>query len=338
MNLSTRYLGLKLEHPLVASASPLTKSFEGIMNLAAANPAAIVMHSLFEEQLNESSNELDHYMSYGTESFGEALTYFPEIDSFDVGPDLYLEHIEKAKRNTEIPIIGSLNGSSKGGWINFAKMIEEAGADALELNIYHIPTDPLIESSDVEEMYLETVRDVVDSVMIPVSVKLGPFFSSIPNICMKMSRIGVKGFVLFNRFYQPDIDIEHLEVAPNLTLSTSNDLRLPLRWVAILHDRIDADFAISSGVHNANDVLKGMMAGANVTMMAAELLKYGVDRLGSIKREMELWMEEHEYSSIEQMRGSMSQRKVLDPASFERSNYMKILNSYKQDPTGKLLW
>jgi dihydroorotate dehydrogenase (fumarate) len=338
MNLSTKYLGLNLEHPLVASASPLTKSYDGIMNLVQAEPSAIVMHSLFEEQLNETSNELDHYMSYGTESFGEALTYFPEIDSFDVGPELYLEHISKAKRNTEIPIIGSLNGSSQGGWINFAKMIEEAGADALELNIYHIPTDPFMDSADVEAMYLETVRDVVDSITIPVSVKLGPFFSSIPNICHKMSRLGVKGFVLFNRFYQPDIDIEHLEVAPNLVLSNSNDMRLPLRWVAILFGKIDADFAISSGVHNATDVLKGMMAGANITMMAAELLKYGTGRINDIKREIIIWMEEHEYTSIQQMIGSMSQRRVSDPASFERSNYMKILNSYKQDPTGKLLW
>lgn len=338
MNLSTRYLGLNLAHPLVASASPLTKTYEGIMKLAQAGPSAIVMHSLFEEQLNEASNELDHYMSYGTESFGEALTYFPEIDSFDVGPELYLEHISKAKNNTDIPIIGSLNGSSQGGWINFAKMIEEAGADALELNLYHIPTDPMVDSSDVEAMYLDTVRDVVDSIMIPVSVKLGPFFSSIPNICMKMSKLGVKGFVLFNRFYQPDIDIEHLEVAPNLTLSTSDDLRLPLRWVAILFGRIKADFAISSGVHNANDVLKGMMAGANITMMTAELLKYGVERIDSIKQEMEFWMEEHEYKSIQQMIGSMSQHRVEDPATFERANYMKILNSIKQDPTGKLIW
>lgn len=338
MDLSTSYLGLQLAHPLVASASPLTKSIEGIMNLVEAKPAAIVMHSLFEEQLNETSSELDHYMSYGTESFGEALTYFPEIDSFDVGPDLYLEHISKAKRYSDIPIIGSLNGSSKGGWINFAKMIEDAGADALELNIYHIPTDPLIDSADVEAMYLETVENVVKAISIPVAVKLGPFFSSVPNICMKMSNLGVKGFVLFNRFYQPDIDINHLEVLPNLTLSDSKDLRLPLRWVAILFGKIEADFAISSGVHRAEDVLKGMMAGANVTMMAAQLLKYGVQRIGDIKKEIELWMEEHEYSSIQQMRGSMSQHRVTDPEAFERANYMKILNSYKQDPTGRLLW
>lgn len=338
MDLSTRYLGLDLEHPIVASASPLTKSFEGIMNLAEANPGAIVMHSLFEEQLNESSNELDHYMSYGTESFGEALTYFPEIDSFEVGPELYLEHITKAKNYTDIPIIGSLNGSSKGGWINFAKMIEDAGADALELNIYHIPTDPFVDAAEVEARYLETVENVVNAVSIPVAVKLGPFFSSIPNICLKMSKLGVKGFVLFNRFYQPDIDIDHLEVLPNITLSTSKDLRLPLRWVAILFGKIEADFAITSGVHSAHDVLKGMMAGANVTMMTAELLKYGVERIGDIKKEMQLWMEEHEYKSIEQMRGSMSQQRVTDPEAFERSNYMKILNSYKQDPTGKLLW
>ncbi len=338
MKLTTSYLGLTLEHPIVASASPLTKSLEGIKHLADARPGAVVMHSLFEEQLNNTSNELDHYMSYGTESFGEALTYFPEIDSFDVGPDLYLEHISQAKEYTDVPIIGSLNGSSAGGWIRFAKWIAGAGADALELNIYHIPTDPNIDSSTIEDRYLETVRQVVDAIDIPVAVKIGPFFSSLPNMCKKLSDIGVKGIVMFNRFYQPDIDIDHLEVAPNLTLSTSDDLRLPLRWVAILKGRIDTDFAITSGVHSGRDVLKGLLAGANVCMTTAELLVHGSDRIGQMKNEMVEWMEEREYESVEQLLGSMCQQHVIDPASFERANYMKILNSYKQDPTGKLLW
>lgn len=338
MKLTTSYLGLTLEHPIVASASPLTKSLEGIKHLADARPGAIVMHSLFEEQLNSMSNELDHYMSYGTESFGEALTYFPEIDSFDVGPDLYLEHITKAKAYTDVPIIGSLNGSSIGGWINFAKLIEEAGADALELNVYHIPTDPFTDSTEVEAMYLDTVREVVKAINIPVAVKIGPFFSSIPNICKKLVDVGVSGIVLFNRFYQPDIDLDHLEVAPNLTLSTSDDLRLPLRWVAILFGRIDTDFAITSGVHNGRDVLKGLLAGANVVMTTAELLVHGAQRIGEMKAEMQEWMETNEYESVEQLQGSMSQLRVGDPATFERANYMKILNSYKQDPTGKLLW
>ncbi len=338
MKLTTSYLGLTLEHPIVASASPLTKTLEGIKHLADAQPGAIVMHSLFEEQLNNMSNELDHYMSYGTESFGEALTYFPEIDSFDVGPDMYLEHITKAKKYTDVPIIGSLNGSSKGGWIDFAKLIEAAGADALELNLYHIPTDPLIESTEVEAMYLDTVKHVMDAINIPVAVKIGPFFSSIPNICKKLVDVGVSGIVMFNRFYQPDIDIELLEVAPNLTLSTSDDLRLPLRWVAILFGRVDTDFAITSGVHNGRDALKGLLAGANVIMTTAELLMNGTQRIGEMKAEIQEWMEVNEYESIEQLQGSMSQLRVSDPTSFERANYMKILNSYKQDPTGKLLW
>jgi dihydroorotate dehydrogenase (fumarate) len=296
------------------------------------------MHSLFEEQIRSTSLEVDHFMSHGTESFGEALSYFPEIDDYEVGPELYLEHIHKAKKRTDVPIIGSLNGSSHGGWINFAKLIEEAGADALELNIYHIPTNPDTTGLEVESMYLDVIRNVMGAVSIPVAVKFGPFFSSIPNMCKRMTNLGVKGFVLFNRFYQPNIDVELLEVVPDLTLSTSDSLRLPLRWVAIMYHRIQADFAISSGVHNGIDVLKGMMAGASVTMMAAELLKHGIQRIPEIKEELVEWMEAHEYESIEQMQGSMSQMNVTDPGAFERSNYMKIINSIKQDPTGKLVW
>lgn len=337
MNVSTRYLGLNLAHPLVASASPLTKSYEGIMNLAEAGPSAIVMHSLFEEQIDATSLEMDHFLSHGAESFGEALSYFPEVESYEVGPDLYLELIHRAKLNTDVPIIGSLNGSSRGGWVQFAKLIEEAGADALELNIYYINTDPERSGQEVEGMYLDVVRSVVDSVDIPVAVKLSPFLSSPPNMCMRMANLGAKGFVLFNRFYQPDLDIEELEIVHDLKLSTSSSLRLPLRWIAMMYSRIHADFALSSGVHSGRDVIKAMMAGANVAMMTAEVLKRGVHRFGQIREEITRWMEEREYESIEQMRGSLSQRNSPDPTAYERANYMKVLNSIKQDPTGKII-
>ncbi len=338
MDISTRYLGLPLTSPIVASASPITKTFDGLMRLVDVNPGAIVMHSLFEEQIDAASKEIHHYMDHGAESFGEALSYFPDFETFNVGPDEYLEFIFKAKKRTKIPIIGSLNGVSRGGWIEYAKLIEEAGADALELNIYYINTDPDRTGQEVEGLYLDVVRSVVDSVDIPVAVKMGPFFSSVPNMCRRMANMGVKGFVLFNRFYQPDLNIEEMEVVNDLKLSTSNSLRLPLRWVAIMYSRIQADFAISSGVHSGRDVLKGVMAGANITMMTAELLKRGVERIPQIKKEIQSWMEMHEFSSIMKMRGALSQRNTSDPAAYERANYMKVLESVKQDPTGKMIW
>lgn len=338
MDLSTTYLNLTLKNPLVPSASPLSKSIDGIKELEDAGAGAIVMHSLFEEQINASSKELDHFLSFGSESFGEALSYFPEMDSYEVGPDSYLEHIREAKESVNIPIISSLNGVSNGGWITYAKMMEEAGADALELNIYYIPTDPDISSTEVEAMYLEVIREVCQSVQIPVAVKFGPFFSSIPNIAKKMSGLGVKGLVMFNRFYQPDFDIEELEVVPNLVLSSSDELRLPLRWTAILYGRVSADIAITSGIHTGIDVVKGLLAGANVTMMASELLMHGIDRLTGISVELERWMESHEYTSVQQMRGSMSQANTANPDAFERANYMKVLQSIRQDPTGKMIW
>lgn len=338
MDLSTNYLGLELENPLVPSASPLSKSMDGIRRLAEAGAGAIVMHSLFEEQINANSMEIDHFLSSGTESFGEALSYFPEMDSFEVGPDSYLEHIREAKESVHIPIIGSLNGVSDGGWIDYAKLIEEAGADALELNIYYIPTDPDKSGAEIESMYLEVIRSVCTSVKIPVAVKFGPFFSSIPNMAKKMSQLGAKGLVMFNRFYQPDFDIENMEVVPNLVLSNSNELRLPLRWTAILYKKVSADIAITSGIHNGSDVIKGLLAGASVTMMASELLYNGIHRIGEIKSEVVEWMERYEYSSVNQMRGSMSQMNTAEPAAFERANYMKVLQSIKEDPTGQLWW
>lgn len=336
MDLTTSYLGLTLKHPVVPSASPLSQSLSGIRQMEDAGASAVVMYSLFEEQIEAESKALDHYLTYQTESYSEALSYFPRLERYNVGPEDYLNLIMMAKRSVDIPIIGSLNGVSTGGWIEYAKHIEDAGADALELNVYYIPTDPAISVADIEQMYLDVVRDVKASVGIPVAVKLGPYFSAFANMASRLSDVGADGLVLFNRFYQPDFDLEELEVVPNLVLSNSNELRLPLRWVAILFGRVDVDFAITSGVHTHTDALKGLMAGAKVTMMASELLRNGVGRLGAVVQEMTQWMEEHEYESVQQMQGSMSQVNVAEPAAFERANYMKLLQSWRQDPTGAM--
>jgi dihydroorotate dehydrogenase (fumarate) len=337
MDLTTQYMGLKLKNPIVASASPLSYKLDGIRKLEDAGAATIVMHSLFEEQINEESKTLDHYLSFGTDSFAEALSYFPEQDDFNVGPDEYLELISAAKKAVGIPVIGSLNGVSKGGWTRYARMIQAAGADALELNIYYIPTDPMMSGAQVEEMYLDTIRDVKSSITIPVAVKVGPFFSNMANMANQMVKAGADALVLFNRFYQPDMNLEKLEVEPDLVLSNSVEMRLPLRWIAILYGRISCDFALTSGIHTPDDVLKAMMAGANCAQMASELLLNGTNRIGNLLAGISSWMEEYEYSSITQMRGSMSQRNVAEPAAFERANYMKVLHSYREDPSGQRL-
>jgi dihydroorotate dehydrogenase (fumarate) len=329
-------MGMTLRHPVVPSASPLSQSLDGMRRMEDAGASAIVMYSLFEEQIAAESQALDHYLTYGTESFGEALSYFPEMAHYNVGPQEYLTLLSKAKAALDIPIIGSLNGVSTGGWIEYARYIEEAGADGLELNIYFIPTEPHMTSDQVEQMYLDVVRDVKASVKIPVAVKLGPYFSAFAHMAMRLHVAGANALVLFNRFYQPDFDLDALEVTPNLVLSSSTELRLPLRWVAMLYGRVPTDFAITSGVHTYSDVLKGVMAGANVTMMASELLRNGVGRIGTIVQELTDWMEQNEYESITQMRGSMSQQNVAEPAAFERANYMKVLASWRQDPTGLL--
>ncbi len=333
MDLSTRYLGLQLKHPLVPSASPLSHTVDGIRRLEDDNAAAVVMYSLFEEQITSESQQLDHYLSMGTDTFGEALSYFPDFEHFHVGPDQYLELIRAAKEACDIQIIGSLNGVSTGGWIKYAKMIEEAGADALELNIYYLPADPAMTGAAVEEMYLNVVKDVKASISIPLAVKLSPFFSAMANMAFRLQVAGVDGLVLFNRFYQPDFDLDALEVTPNLKLSNPYELRLPLRWIAMLYGRINIDYALTTGVHSHLDVLKGLMAGANVTMMASELLLNGTKRMPAILAEMQTWMEEHEYESVQQMIGSMSQQHVAEPAAFERANYMKVLDSWRPDPT-----
>jgi dihydroorotate dehydrogenase (fumarate) len=328
INLSTTYLGLSLKNPLVASASPLSKKVDLVRALEDAGAAAVVLYSLFEEQISHESRALDHYLSRGSETYAEALSYFPDLERYNIGPEAYLEHLQRVKQAVGIPVIGSLNGSSLGGWVEYARKIEQAGADALELNIYWLPTDLDTSSGELEERYLALVRDVRAQVQIPIALKLSPFFTALPAIARRFVEAGANGLVLFNRFYQPDFDLETLEVVPNLTLSSSHDLRLPLRWIAILYGRIAADFALTSGVHSAEDVLKAMMAGANVAMLTSELLANGIWRLQDILNDLRAWMEEHEYESIAQMRGSMSQRAVADPSAFERANYMRALNTF----------
>ena len=336
MDLSTKYMGMTLKHPVVPSASPLSKSLDGIRTLEDVGAAAITMYSLFEEQIMGESHLVDHYLTYGTNSFAEAIDYFPEMDSYNVGPEAYLNLISQAKSAVDIPVIGSLNGVSAGGWIEYAKRIQEAGADALELNIYYLPTDLTLSGSDVEKMYLDDVRLVKAQIDIPVAVKVSPYFSSFANMAAQFADAGADALVCFNRFYQPDFDLEQLEVTPNLVFSTSEAMRLALRWVAILHGKVPLDFAVTNGVHTYEDVLKGLMAGANIMTMAAELLMNGTGRIGEIVAELTEWMEEHEYESVAQLQGSMSQQNVAEPAAFERANYMKVLQSWRQDPTGML--
>jgi dihydroorotate dehydrogenase (fumarate) len=327
-DLSTRYLGLTLKNPLVVSPSPLNEDVDNLRRMEDQGASAVVLHSLFEEQINVQSNDLDRFLSHGAESFAEALSYFPEARAFSLGPEGYLEHIRKAKQAIGIPVIGSLNGVSTGGWIRYARMIEEAGADALELNVYYIPADPELSSAQVEKMYMDLVRDIKATIKIPVAVKLGPYFSAMANMAKRLDQAGASALVLFNRFYQPDFDLEQLEVVPNLVLSTSQELRLRLCWVAILYGHLKADLAITGGVHSPEDVIKAMMAGAKVAMMTSALLARGLGHLAMVQAGILQWMEEHEYSSIRQMQGSMSQKSVAEPAAFVRANYMKVLRSY----------
>lgn len=329
MDLRTTYLGLELKNPLVASPSPLARELGNIRRLEDAGAAAVVLNSLFEEEINQESQALDRYLSDGTESYAEALTYFPEAPSYrGVGPDAYLEHIFRAKQAVNIPIIASLNGVSSGGWIRYAKEMEGAGADAIELNIYYLPTSISLSSAEVEQIYIDLVHDIRASVDIPIAVKLSPYFSSMANMMHRLTEAGAKGLVLFNRFYQPDLDLENLEVVPNLVLSHSDEMRLPLRWIAILYGRVAADLALTTGVHNAQDALKAIAAGANVAMMTSEILLNGIGRFSEILTEMRLWLEEREYISIQELHGSLSQVNVAAPAAFERANYIQVVKSY----------
>jgi dihydroorotate dehydrogenase (fumarate) len=328
IDLTTRFLGLTLKCPIVASASPVCESLDSIRRLEDHGIGAIVLPSLFEEQLNLESMALDSDLSRGANEFPESLTFLPDLKTYNLGPGGYLELIRKAKASVSVPIIGSLNGVSEGGWISYARQIEQAGADAIELNIYSLITDPGRTSSEVERGYSELVRAVKKSVRIPVSVKLSHFFSAIANLAKQLDDAGADGLVFFNRFYQPDLDIETQEVVPSLTLSRPTELLLRLHWVAVVFGHIKADLAITGGVHSAQDVLKSMMAGAKVAMMTSALLQNGVEHVETVRRELTRWMEEHEYESIQQMCGSMSQRNVPDPAAFARANYVRVLSSY----------
>jgi dihydroorotate dehydrogenase (fumarate) len=334
VDLTTSYLGLSLKHPVVASASPFAATVDGICRLEEAGAAAVVLPSLFEEQIEADAYHLDHYLGYAADSFAEALSYFPEATQYRIGPEEYLERIASARAQTDIPIIGSLNGVSPGGWTDYARLIEQAGAHALELNVYYVPTDLRMRGSEVEEIYLDVLREVKQTVSIPVAMKLSPYFSATANMAAQLADAGVDGLVLFNRFYQPDFDLESLTVVPHLVLSTDWELRLPLRWVAILYGRVPTDLAITSGVHSYKEIVKSVMAGASAIMLASELLQHGIGRIAEFVHGLTVWMTEHEYESIVQMRGSMSQLCVAEPAAFERANYVKVLQSWRPDPAG----
>ena len=332
-DLSTTYLGLNLKNPLVASASPLSKKIDKACKLEEAGISAIVMYSLFEEQIVHESLEQHHYLARTTDAFAEALSLLPDGGLYGISPEKYLNQVAGLKKALTIPVIGSLNGVSKGGWTNYARKIEEAGADALELNMYYLATDPEISSADIEERQVDLVADVKSAITIPLAVKISPFITSVSHFVMRLVEAGADGVVLFNRFYQPDFDLEELEIVHSLDLSTSADLRLPLRWISILHGKVEADLALTSGIHTSRDLLKAMMAGAQVGMIASELLWDGsAQRVKEILDQTKRWMEEHEYVSIKQMQGSMSQKSVKDPAAFERANYMKVLNSFRDLP------
>jgi dihydroorotate dehydrogenase (fumarate) len=303
---------------------------DNIKRMEDAGAAAVVMHSLFEEQLSQERRQLFDSLTQGTDSFAEALTYFPEPAEFHVGPELYLQHIRSAKKSVSIPIIASLNGSTPGGWVRYAKEIEQAGADALELNIYWIPADPALTAAQVEDTYEEILRSVKAQVTIPVAVKLSPFFTSFANMAKRLDAAGADGLVLFNRFYQPDIDLELLEITPNLLLSTPMAMRLPLRWIAILRGQVGASLAATSGIHRATDAIKMLMVGADVTMLCSSLLRNGIKHITTVETELTSWLEEHEYDSVSQLQGSLSQKNCPDPAEYERAQYMRAISNYQR--------
>ncbi|MGD0932888.1 MAG: dihydroorotate dehydrogenase-like protein [Candidatus Korobacteraceae bacterium] len=335
MDLSTKYLGMQLRTPLVASASPLSQEISGIRNLEDAGASAVVLYSLFEEQLHKEALELELHLNAGTESFAESVTYFPHSSEFHTGPEEYLEHIRKAKSAVDIPIIASLNGATLGGWAKYARQVEQAGADAIECNLYFIPTNTEILGSEIETTYADILREVKTSVQIPVAAKLSPFFSNLANVAKRMDQLGTNGLVLFNRFYQPDIDLEELEIKPNVLLSTAQDLRLPLTWIGILYGHIRANLAATSGVHGPEDVIKLLMVGADVTMMCSALLRYGIEHLRQVEKGVVEWMEKHEYESVHQMQGSMSQLRCADPEAFERAQYMRAVKGLQHVVQGR---
>jgi dihydroorotate dehydrogenase (fumarate) len=329
IDIRVKYLGLSLRSPLVPSASPLSADIGNIKKFEDVGAGAVVLPSVFEEQIQKEDEELEKHLSAGTESFAEATTFFPTPKEFKLGPDQYLELIRKAKESVRIPVIASLNGSSPGGWTDYAKKIQEAGADALELNIYYIPTDGKLRSSAIESSYIDILTLVRKSVTIPIAVKLSPFFTSMVNMAKRLTKAGADGLVLFNRFYQPDINLETLEVENSVLLSTPQARRVPLRWIAILYGQVKADLAATSGIHSGHDALKMLMAGATITMMCSALLKNGINHIQTVEKEMVEWMEKHEYESVEQLRGCLSQKKCPDPSAFERAQYIRALQGFK---------
>ncbi|MCU0959547.1 MAG: dihydroorotate dehydrogenase-like protein [Pirellulaceae bacterium] len=331
IDLSTNYLGLSLRNPLVVAACPLCADVDALCRLEEAGAAAAVLPSLFEEQIEHDEQEINKLYEYQTESYAESLTHFPEVNSYNTGTTEYLQLIETAKKRVHMPLIGSLNGASTGGWTRYAKSMQDAGVDAMELNIYFIPTDPQMASRVVEDQYAELAAAVKDTVSVPLSVKIGPFFTSVPAVVQRVAQAGADGLVLFNRFLEPDIDLESLRVAPNLVLSSRHELRLALRWIAIVRDQTDVSLAATGGVHFADDVIKALLAGADVVQMATALLRYGPPYLGKLLEEVTRWLEEHEYTSVAQMKGSLSRGNSPDPSAFERANYMKALTSFTSE-------
>jgi dihydroorotate dehydrogenase (fumarate) len=328
IDLTTTYLGKTLPNPLVCSSSPLCEDLGALRRMEDAGAGAVVLHSLFEEQIRREGFDLDRFLEETADGYAEALSYFPDMTSYNLGPEGYLEHVRKAKEAVGIPVIASLNGSTPGGWTEYARLIELAGADALELNVYFLPTDPAATGAEVERQYASLVRLVKSCVHIPVAVKLSPFFTAPVAFARRLAEEGASALVLFNRFYQPDFDLEALEVVPSLHLSQPGELLLRLHWTAILYGNVPADLAITGGVHSGLDVLKAMMAGARVAMLTSALLKHGIDHLKRVRAEMVRWLEEHGYESVRQMQGSMSLRSVADPAAYQRANYLKVLRSY----------
>lgn len=329
LDLTTRYLGLKLRHPIVASASPISKTLDGMRRLEDAGAAAIVMASLFEEQILQERQAFEHLLGAGADSFAEALGYFPRIDEYEVGPDTYLELIRRAKEALDVPVIASLNGVTDTGWTRHARLIEEAGADALELNIFHIPADIETPAHTVEARYVDVVRAVRAHIRIPLAVKLGPFFSSFGPMAGSLVEAGADGLVLFNRFYQPDIDLDALEVSPGLELSAPGEIRLPLLWIALLHGRLPVSLAATTGVQSAAEVVKYLLAGADVVMTTSALLRFGVDYLYTLVSGLRDWLAEHEFGTVDEIRGWMSHSRVPDPTAFERANYIRVLQAWK---------
>jgi dihydroorotate dehydrogenase (fumarate) len=329
MDMSTTYLGLDLKNPLVAAASPLSREVASVRELEDAGVAAVVMYSLFQEQVEHEDAAHDHAMEAGTESFAEALSYFPAQPDYRRGPEQYLEHLSAVKNAVGIPIIASLNCTSSGGWIEYAAKMELAGADALELNVYRVATDPTVNAAAVEKLYIEILREVKRAVKLPVSVKLTPYFSSLANFAKCLDDAGADGLVLFNRFHQPNIDLDAMEVVPEVVFSSPHEMRMPLRWIAVLDPLVKASLAATTGVYTAPDVLKLLMAGADVTQLCGALLRDGIRSVDQILGEMKLWLEKHDYSGVRELQGSMNQRSCPDPAAFERGQYMKALNAYK---------